>query len=299
MTMDERKQEMREIMAEEADKTGCHDFADSIRHNQARPGGWMADCINRALDRFAALPLESSKGRKERVDVVAKILDSHLWPGSVRKQAERIVATEPRAMSREEMVEVVATFVRGQEKWTDAKMIEEGNRMSYHSAGPLDAIDALAGKIPASNEAEAWQKKHACLLEHTKRVEAACGEKTTKIRDLEQEVTKLKWHTPAEGPDRLDRLDRICELLLRIPRNKDGRYPHVLFWGDRTGSIGYSELEMRGCLRVFAPDDPEQVIAEYVAGLDKSSDLQRELDGLGDDCPAMRKLAEKELKATE
>ncbi len=167
--------------------------------------------------------------------------------------AECIVATEPRAMSREEVVEVVAKdFVaKGWDSCADdLRKNDCEERKTAVGEGAVRAIDALAGQIPASNEAEekkherhashlikslrfrngiiaeqdieieAWKKKYERQVEHSHNLEETLGKKTAKIGDLEQEVVKLKCHafTPAKGPDRLDKPIALCCTLEKIQR---------------------------------------------------------------------------------
>ncbi len=146
MTMDERKQQMREIMAEELRGPGWTWAADLIEANSRREdGSLLSSTILRALDRIAALPPKPLEGRKERVEEVKKIILASVWftscswvyTGEAKVFAEQIVATEPRAMSRDEMVAVVV-------------------KKDYYCEDYLNgidiAIDAFAGKIPASGK---------------------------------------------------------------------------------------------------------------------------------------------------
>ncbi len=272
---DERKQEMREIL----------------------------EAMLCAIDRIAALePKPPLEGREERVEEIRKMLcdAAEKSPRGVfyyRGMAEQIVATEPRAMSREEMVGVAAARLRKKDLTRTASDLE-AQYMSHPTHCILIAIDAFAGKTSASdNEVEEWKEKYRRSVEHRRRLEATCAKKSGKINDLEQEVTKLKWHTPAETPDRLD---RICRLLRKIPTGLNELSAYMQIENDGSGVVEREAAQPPLWLCDFdSNQNPEQVIAEYLAGLDKPSNLQCELDGLDDRCLELRKLAEKELAKTE
>ena len=219
---------------------------------------------------------EPPKGREERVEEIRKMLCDAAGksPRGVfyyQGMAEQIVATEPQAMSRDEIVEVVADrFAR--DEWAEdfVASVREGSADDMTGSGVLTAIDALVGKIPASNESSmeerSWKAyqtgdsvplqeviddlKEAVRFSVEREVQAAGRRKTT----------KLKWHTPAEGPDRLD---RICELLGKIPCG-GGQAAYMQIFADGTGQFS-SDRKLIDW--IILNDDPEQVIAEYVAGL--------------------------------
>ncbi len=334
-----RKQEMREIAAEEYDNDGLSTGSDIRRNNwsfdrvahrvlriidriAALPPGPPKDCIYCAggvccdcdkvpcdhMPKFAKPP---PKEKEERVEEIRKMLCDAAGksPRGVfyyQGMAEQIVATEPKAMSREEMVEVVAKLTEEERVFPEnAAAIRQGNRSCWFADGVLTAIDALAGKIPASNnEVEALKGHVKREQEHSANMAKVAVKQLAKIEefrqlaqdrygeimDLKAEIVRLK-HTPAEGPDRLD---RICNLLWKIPDNPADCGAYMFIHKNRSGAVECTGDE--GWLCEFdADDDPEQTIAKYVAGLEKPSDLQRELDGLGDGYPELTKLVEEKL----
>ncbi len=274
---DELKQKMREIAAEELDKDEVTDIVDAIRRNDSK-SSWVAAAVLRAIDRIAALhELQPPKGRAERVKEVTKVICEYFFQHSpaggtietspnvgdgiiptgmahylisvdyrCEQLAEQIVATEPGAMSRDEMVEAVAKLFEKQGHLENAAAVrQQDGRNLFYADGALNAIDALAGQTTANNE--------------------------------------------AEGPDWLG---RICELLGKIPPNSVGWRAYMLIHKDRSGSVEYGSS--KGWLCEFDVDeDPEQAIAEYIAGLDKPDDevtestVCGELERLGDDFPAI------------
>ncbi len=318
---DELKKKMREIFAEEWHNIGDAGTAFS-GGTTAYSSAYTVAAI-RAIDRIAALPPEPPtdccdcdkvKGEKGRVEEVRDIIinDTICGRSHCTKIAKQIVATEPRAMSRKEIVEVVACYLKSrsahgiacdirQTPLHNAPWAGQPERLECWVRGIHYAIDALAGKTSASDdEVEAWKKKYERQVEHSKRLETACGEKTAKIRELEQVNTKLKWNTPAERPDRLD---RIVKKLNKIPRNESCTDVHIRLYGDGSWSVRYFDGKM--LCNHEGGSNPEQVLAEYVAGLDKPDDLRRELELMkasttaSTEFPAIRKLAEKELKGKE
>ena len=242
---------MREIMAEELDKDEVTDIVDAIRRNDSKPS-WVAAAILRAIDRIAALPPEPLTGKEERVKEVEQMIIDYLQPGrrwlngcivieyvvdadilnnSVKDTlAEQIVATEPQAMSREEMVELMAKEIEIHPE--NAAAIRQGNRRCWFADGVLTTIDALAGKIPANNnEVEAWKGHLKRAQEHSAHMAKVEVKQLAKIEefrqlaqdrygeimDLKAEIVRLK-HTPAEGPDQLDNPSALCCTLEKIQR---------------------------------------------------------------------------------
>ena len=284
---DERKQEMQEIMAEEFD-TDCWGTAREIREND--PKGQLSRQALRAIDRIAALPPKPLEGRKERVEEVKKIILASVWftscgwvyTGEAKVFAEQIVATEPQApeksngqtlsllhslrqefgdkhfksflqdtihnalsvcdndrhnsavMSREEMVEVVACYLKSrsahdiacdirQTPLHNAPWAGQPGRLECWVRGIHYAIDALADKIPASNEVEVWERKYWKLGEHLFDIVRKDNRKIDELNCKIDELTRQP-PPPAEGLDKpSDRRRELDKLAREI--NDRGKYP--------------------------------------------------------------------------
>lgn len=245
-----------------------------------------------------------------------------------------MLKAEPQPMSREKMVKVVADHYANAgipDGLFCAKTLLEGNRdgwMEIH--GALTAIDALAGRIlaiktdserfdehleqasetvagwpackqtllgakpVANDEAAEWKQRYERQLAHASRLQTTCGKKSgeiseqaRKILELEYEIARLKQQA---GPDRLY---RICELLGKLSRAGEA-YPKMQIFEDRRGTFRVDPGGGRVICTFRPGEDPEKVLASYVAG-HCSDSLRAELDTLGDMCPEIKAIVRDHL----
>ena len=197
--------------------------------------------ILRTIDRIAALPELQPPGREERVEQVRVILQDS-WGGGINKDlAERIVATEPRAMSRKEMVEVAAESFDKPGFRSVAECIRQNNRSTQQSFGALGVVDALVGKIPASGEssigerswkaylagdsqplqeviddlkeAVVWKEKYERQAAHARRLEGVVRKRNEKIARLTAEIGGVKDGVRVATAERSDRLDKVIAVV--------------------------------------------------------------------------------------
>ncbi len=270
---DERKQQMREIMAEEARKLGLPTIAKGILNGvyscpNSVSQGDVVEFACKSIDRIAALQPEPPK----EVDLTQPLGVRLKSIGMLSAEGLHFTLADDGTFTigpgadplkgRAERVEEVKKIILASKLFIakiDTKITEDT------TLGAILVIDALAGKISASNnEAEVWKGKYKQEVEHS--------------RILQKIIDVRLSPPPAEGPDQLD---RIVKMLKKIPRNERCTDAHIRLYGDGSWSVRYFDGKM--LCNHEGGSNLEQAIAEYVAGLDKPSDLQCELDGLGDD----------------
>ena len=167
MSDEQLKQKMRQLFANVFDFAGWPLMADAVAvgepvvKKERLPlqisQREVVEMVNHAIDRIVALPPEPPpKGREERVAEVEAIIERHVVRSVSHIIAERIVATEPKVMSREEMLAVVMD-----------NYVERERPIGLIVPGIHIAIDALVGKIPASDkrpeDGDCQQPTASCL----------------------------------------------------------------------------------------------------------------------------------------
>ena len=171
---DDLKQKAKAIIAEEAASIG------------PVGGTWVSStevfaAFNRSINRLnQLLEPEPPKGREERVKQVELFVAGYMRDSALSyctQLAEQIVATEPKPMSREKMVKVVTAFAR-QEKLTSLANDLETGCLGTLACGALTAIDALAGKTPATDEKP---KAKPLLITSRKGNQAMSSEETNEV----------------------------------------------------------------------------------------------------------------------
>jgi hypothetical protein len=119
----------------------------------------------------------------ERREQIREVLGRVTLPyASWSKAVDEIIATEPRAMTRQEMVDCVADYISANGTWSP-EAVEE-IRAGDGSWQAVCAVDALVGKLAATSCAGTGETLEARIREH-----AAPGDVTCKqVRALLEEI---------------------------------------------------------------------------------------------------------------